>query len=1105
MKFNYFHCVASSVCALYLFAPCAADSQVLNAVPTRIVGHAANPANALEGLSPTNFNPNLVEGRELYSPQGIALDTSVSPPILYVADTLNNRVLAWKNGSGFTNGSPADLVIGQPDPYTTLPGGPGSALGFTAGLNSPTGLAVRNGDLYVVDSGNNRVLRFPQPFANQGHEQPNLILGQATFSTKVANYPSGRPSAAGISLCCANNQAPYTANIAFDAAGNLWLTDPGNRRVLRFPAAQVSAGGAGLSADYQLGWPNPTDFADAPIALPVNSTGAYTTSQFYVPAGIAFDTAGRLYVTDADPTLTVNRVLVFPLGPTINGLPQLNGTVKIIGLPPQGTTPSQVVQNQTLLLNPSGVFLIPAANNQSTVGVVDTTSSRILIFPPFEQWTDPLVAPPATQVIGQNGDFSNRNPNNAPLATVSPAPTATTLAFPGAAVFVNNVLYVADSLNNRVVAWPYQGGTFPAANGVLGQTQLTRGSINYIEGREFNFNSSVPTAGAPCYSGYPSACDAGIAVDNSSGTPHLYVADPGNNRVLGFKDLRTLTAGSQADIVIGQPDLSTGICNYPTGNPAQPAQNTLCNPIGLTVDAQGNLYVADSLNGRVLEFPQPFNYTGTMQPASLVLGQQSFNSQFTDPTQSNMARPYGVALSGTNGLVVSDVQHNRILFFPETNGSFTNGEPASKVFGQSGFNSQAPGNGANQLNQPHHVSCDTNGLIYVADTANNRVQIFNDPNNPETPVAGASAIYSLLDNFQAPRGVYVSQVTGAIWVTDTLNQGDQCSGQPCSYAVKRYGRYPDQLLASPASLAQIPAAAPSLAVAQDATGNLVVADFSHRIAIYFHSLQVVNGGSFLVTKQLAPGMLATICAADASLVPSTAALDCGTGTNTFGSTTAGATTVPLGTVLADTQVLFNGSPVPLYYVSPTQINFVVPNGQSAGAVPTTGSVPIVVVKPSTGQVLAAGSAAMNSASPAILEATFSGTLRQAAVLNQDNSVNSATNRAARGSIIQIFATGAGFVPGAPPDGVPASSPISTPGIPQVIVGSCLVDDTACTMETGEHVTYSGLDTYPGVWQINVKIPMNTAPGSQVPLFIGMNGIFNTVANQDGFVMTIGVQ
>ena len=143
-----------TVCAATL--PAVAQT-VFNTNPTRSFGHAR--------LTPvTSGNPNLVEGRELYQPLGVAVDTSASPPILYVADTFNNRVLAWKNASGFNNGAFADLVIGQQDKYSTLVLGPGTT--FSHGLNAPVAVAVdQNGNLYVADSGNNRILRYPRPFS----------------------------------------------------------------------------------------------------------------------------------------------------------------------------------------------------------------------------------------------------------------------------------------------------------------------------------------------------------------------------------------------------------------------------------------------------------------------------------------------------------------------------------------------------------------------------------------------------------------------------------------------------------------------------------------------------------------------------------------------------------------------------------------------------------------------------------------------------------------------------------------------------------------------------------------------------------------------------
>src|SRR6267378_8189814 len=156
--------------AIYLLLSCAttlAAQVTLSPNAARVVGHPR--------LTLTTASPNLVEGRELNAPQGIAIDASVNPPILYVSDTGNNRVLAWLNASQFANGAPADVVIGQKDKFTTFAQGPGTK--FSVGLSSPTGLAVNNGNLYVVDSGNNRILRFPTP-TSQTDQLPDLVIGQ---------------------------------------------------------------------------------------------------------------------------------------------------------------------------------------------------------------------------------------------------------------------------------------------------------------------------------------------------------------------------------------------------------------------------------------------------------------------------------------------------------------------------------------------------------------------------------------------------------------------------------------------------------------------------------------------------------------------------------------------------------------------------------------------------------------------------------------------------------------------------------------------------------------------------------------------------------------
>jgi DNA-binding beta-propeller fold protein YncE len=150
------------------------------------------------------------------------------------------------------------------------------------------------------------------------------------------------------------------------------------------------------------------------------------------------------------------------------------------------------------------------------------------------------------------------------------------------------------------------------------------------------------------------------------------------------------------------------------------------------------------------------------ESADLLLGQINFTTKITDPTSQTMASPYGLAFSG-QGLLVSDLGNNRVLFFPGQSQNLTSGEAATIVFGQPQMNSSSPGNGLNQMFGPHHIAVDSDDRLYVADTFNGRVLIFN-----RAPAAGngAYAALTLTSGLRAPRGVNVNLATGDIWVAD---------------------------------------------------------------------------------------------------------------------------------------------------------------------------------------------------------------------------------------------------------------------------------------------------------------------------------------------------
>ena len=123
------------------------------------------------------------------------------------------RVLEYE--PPFSTGEAASLVIGQ----TSLTGSGDSSP--SGGLYGPTGIAFdSSGNLWVVDSGNNRVLEFKSPFSNG--ESASLVIGQPTFGGYI-----GKTTAGGL------NSPSY---LAFDPSGNLWVTDQGNNRVLEFAA-----------------------------------------------------------------------------------------------------------------------------------------------------------------------------------------------------------------------------------------------------------------------------------------------------------------------------------------------------------------------------------------------------------------------------------------------------------------------------------------------------------------------------------------------------------------------------------------------------------------------------------------------------------------------------------------------------------------------------------------------------------------------------------------------------------------------------------------------------------------------------------------------------
>jgi len=177
--------------------------------------------------------------------------------------------------------------------------------------------------------------------------------------------------------------------------------------------------------------------------------------------------------------------------------------------------------------------------------------------------------------------------------------------------------------------------------------------------------------------------------------------------------------GENASIVIG-------FNSFTLRNGSLATPSDLLSPSSIAFDSSGNLWVADTSNGRVLEFTKPFT---SGESASVVLGTASFNvsASLNTPNSTDIGQPSGLAFDSSGNLWVSDSINNRIVEFMAP---LTTGENESKVLGQDNFTGgNNPDNIATQsdLNYPRGIAFDPSGDLWVADSGFYRVVEFQAP------------------------------------------------------------------------------------------------------------------------------------------------------------------------------------------------------------------------------------------------------------------------------------------------------------------------------------------------------------------------------------------
>ena len=616
---------------------------------------AAGVVTLLAGTGQAGFSGDggLATSAQLYSPQGVAVDSSGN---VYIADYNNFRIrkvssagtIATVAGNGACCGYTGDggaatsaeigLVYGlafDPSGNLYLTDIENDVVRKVASSGNITTVAGNGTFGYAGDGGPATSAELREPFGVAADASGNVYIAD-TYSYRVRRVSASGTIAtvAGTGNCCYGGDGGAATSallsvpdgLALDSSGNLYIADSGNNRIRKVSSGGTISTIAGTSSQGYSG-----------------DGGPAAAARLFTPVGVAVDNGGNLRISDSG-NARIRSVTASGTIATLVGGALGDGGLGIFGY----------------LNQPAGV----ARDNAGNTWIADTNNNRVRQVSASGAIATvvgtgaagfggdggaaagALLNAPRGLALDTSGNLYIADTNNYRVRKVTPAGTITTVAGNGvccghtgdggvatsaqiglayglAADAAGN-LYIADIDNNLVRKVAASGTiTTVAGNGAYGFA-----------------GDGGPAIAADFRDPY------GVAVDSSG---NLYIADRYNYRV------RMVSASGTVTTVAGN-----GNCCF-SGDGGAATSALLDQPSGVAVDAAGSLYISDFYNNRIRKVTSDGTITTVAGN-----GSSGLSGDGGIATGATLQNPWGISVDASGNVAIADSNNNAVRLLTQS-------------------------------------------------------------------------------------------------------------------------------------------------------------------------------------------------------------------------------------------------------------------------------------------------------------------------------------------------------------------------------------------------------------------------------------------------------